>query len=457
MKQQVLVVDDEPLQRDILQAILSDAGYEVRLAANGREALVQIGRYLPDIVLTDLKMPEVGGLQLLRELPEDLPLRPTVIVVTAHGTIGSAVAAVKEGAFDYLTKPLDKEQLLLTMRKAGERAEILKDNQRLRAQLQDRFRLEGIIGRSARMQEVVGLLRKVAATSATIMLRGESGTGKELVARAIHFSSPRSKRPFTALNCAAIPENLFESELFGHEPGAFTGASSRRKGLLEIAHGGTLLLDEIGDLPLTMQSKLLRVLQDREIRRIGGHEVLKIDVRLITATNKDLEREIEQGNFREDLYYRLNVVQIDLPPLRERLEDLPLLIDYFLQRANAEFGRSVRGCAPEALRALDEYRWPGNVRQLKAVIERAVLLCEGELLQKADLKGLLNSRSNERRVFEALPADGVDFEALEKDLIRQALERSGGVSSRAARLLRMNYKQFLYRAAKYGFKDQTGN
>jgi len=453
MKQQILVVDDEPLQRGILQTILNAAGYEVRLASNGRDALELIRKFLPDIVLTDLKMPEMDGLELLQRLPEELPMRPTVILMTAHGTIGSAVAALKQGAFDYLTKPLDKEQLLLTIRKAGERAEILRDNQRLRAQLHDRFRLEGIIGRSARMQELVGMLRKVAATNATIMLSGESGTGKELVARAIHFSSPRSKRPFTALNCAAIPENLFESELFGHEPGSFTGATSRQLGLFEISHGGTLLLDEVGELPLPMQSKLLRVLQDREIRRVGGKDVLKVDVRVITATNKDLEREVAQGRFREDLFYRLNVVQIDLPALRERVEDLPLLTDFFLQRANAEFGREVRGMTPEALRVIEEYRWPGNVRQLKAVIERAVLLSEGDLLQKDDLKGLLVNRTGERSSLGSLPAEGVDFEALEKELIRQALERSGGVATRAARLLRMNYKQFLYRAAKHGFKE----
>ncbi len=451
MKPSILVVDDEPLQREILETILGEAGYEVLTAASGAEALQRIRALRPAVVLSDLRMAGMDGMELLDALTRFDP-PPTMIMVTAHGTISSAVDAVKRGAFDYLTKPLDKEQLLLAVRKAAERSAILRENLQLRQQLYDRFRMEGIIGRSPRMHEVVNLLKRVSGSPATVMLRGESGTGKELVARAIHYNSPRRSRPFTALNCAAIPENLFESELFGYEPGAFTGANGRREGLIEVANGGTLFLDEIGDLPLTMQSKLLRVLQDREIRRVGGKEQIKVDVRIISATNKDLEQAVEQKTFREDLYYRLNVIFIELPPLRERLEDIPPLIEHFLGKYNTEFGRRIREVRPEALRALQEYCWPGNVRQLEAVIERAVLLNDSGVLTQEDIRGLLVSRRSERHVWAELPAEGLDLEELEKELLRKALNRSGGVATRAARLLHMNYKQFLYRAEKYGIK-----
>ena len=455
MKGSILVVDDEPLQRDILETILVEAGYEVRTAASGEEGLQRVRTLRPDVVLSDLRMTGMDGMDLLAALGQFKPA-PTVIMITAHGTITSAVEAVKRGAFDYLTKPLDKEPLLLAVRKACERSQILHENLQLRQQLYDRFRMEGNIGRSPRMHAVVDLLKRVSGSSATVMLRGESGTGKELVARAIHYNSPRRSRPFTALNCAAIPENLFESELFGHEPGAFTGAVGRREGLIEVANGGTLFLDEIGDLPLTMQSKLLRVLQDREIRRVGGKEQVKVDVRIISATNKDLEQALEQKSFREDLYYRLNVVFIELPPLRERGEDIPALVEHFLAKYNAEFGRRVREVRPDALRALQEFRWPGNVRQLEAVIERALLLTDSDALTLDDIRSLLISRRSERHIWAELPDEGIDLEALEKELLRKALARSAGVATRAAKLLHMNYKQFLYRAEKYGIKAADG-
>ncbi len=296
MKPTVLVVDDEPLQREIMKTILDGEGYETFTASSGAEALALIGRRHPEVVLTDLKMKGMDGLALLAAIPAE-PVPPAVILITAHGTIASAVEAVHRGALDYLTKPLDKDQVLLAVKKACERTAILRENERLRQALFDRFRFEGIVGRAPRMAALLEVLKKVAGTTATVMIRGESGTGKELVARAIHYNSPRRARPFTALNCAAIPENLFESELFGHEAGAFTGAAARREGLFEVANGGTLFLDEIGDMPLAMQSKLLRVLQDREIRRVGGKETVRIDVRLLSATNKDLEQEMEKGTF----------------------------------------------------------------------------------------------------------------------------------------------------------------
>jgi transcriptional regulator with PAS, ATPase and Fis domain len=300
---------------------------------------------------------------------------------------------------------------------------------------------------------VVEVLKRVSGSSATVMIRGESGTGKELVARAIHYNSPRRSRPFTALNCAAIPENLFESELFGYEPGAFTGAVGRREGLVEMSNGGTLFLDEIGDMPMTMQSKLLRVLQDKEVRRVGGKEMVKVDVRIISATNKDLEQELEKGGFREDLYYRLNVVHIELPPLRERAEDIPVLVEHFVAKYNAEFDRQVRQVKPEAMQALVECRWPGNVRQLEAVIERAVLMTDGDVLTLRDIGSQLNKRRAEpvASPYE-LPEDGIDFEQLEKELIQKAMQRAGGVATKAARLLKMNYKAFLYRLEKFGIR-----
>jgi DNA-binding NtrC family response regulator len=452
MKPVILVVDDEPLQRQIMKTILDAEGYETHTAGGGPEALALIAKLPPDVVLTDLKMEGMDGIELLESLPETL-VPPAVIIITAHGTISSAVDALKRGAFDYLTKPLDKDQILFTVRKACERVDILKENARLRQALFARFRMEGIVGRSPRMKEVVEVLKRVSSSPATVMIRGESGTGKELVARAIHYNSPRKSRPFTALNCAAIPENLFESELFGHEPGAFTGAASRREGLFEMSNGGTLFLDEIGDMPMTMQSKLLRVLQSREVRRVGGKETFKVDVRIISATNKDLEKEVEQGNFREDLYYRLNVVFLELPALRERSEDIPVLVEHFLHKYNAEFGKRVREIRPDALQALVEYRWPGNVRQLEALIERAILLNDGDVITLRDIGRLLHSRKPENRVLFDLPEEGLDFENLEKELILKAMKRTGGVATKAAKLLRMNYKAFLYRLEKFGVKD----
>jgi len=384
----------------------------------------------------------------------DAPLPAAVIMVTAHGTISSAVEAVKRGAFDYLTKPLEKEEVLLTVRKACRHVEMLKENHLLRQQLFERFSMEGIVGTTPRMEEIVGILKRVSTASATVMIRGESGTGKELVARAIHYNSPRKNRPFTALNCAAIPENLFESELFGYEPGAFTGAVGRREGLIETTSGGTLFLDEVADLPMTMQSKLLRVLQDREIRRVGGKELIKVDVRIISATNKNLEQELEKGTFREDLYYRLNVVSIEMPPLRERPADVPALVERFLNTFNEEFGKRVRNVAPDAMKALVNYRWPGNVRQLQSVIERAVLLTDASTITLDDIRNLLQARRPDHYSRLELPEGGIDFEALEKDLIEKAMARAGGVATRAAKLLHMNYKAFLYRMEKFGIREK---
>jgi DNA-binding NtrC family response regulator len=453
MSIKILVVDDEPLQREILKTILSGEGYETETAESAEVALAMLKKLDPEVILTDLQMTGMGGLEFLQSLPEK-SVPPAVIVITAHGTISSAVEAVRLGAADYLTKPVDKEKILFAVQKASERSRILKENLRLRTELFSRFKIDGIVGVSPPIRQIVDILRRVADSSSTIMIRGESGTGKELIARAVHYNSPRCGRPFTALNCAAIPENLFESELFGYEAGAFTGATGRREGLIEATQGGTLFLDEVGDMPLTMQSKLLRVLQDREIRRIGGKETIRVDLRILSATNKNLEEEVEKGTFREDLYYRLNVVFIEMPPLRERCEDIPDLVAAFVRKYNQEFGRRVNDVSREALKALVEYRWPGNVRQLEAVIERSVLLSDGGTLTLDDIGGLLVGRKTINSLGIDLPEEGLNFEELEKDLLQKALQRTGGVASKAAKLLKMSYKTFLYRIEKFGLKAE---
>lgn len=443
----ILVVDDEQLQRDILYTILSEEGYEVYTAASGEEATNLANKYPPDVILTDLKMEGMDGIELLDSVSEDFPVT-SVIIMTAYGTISSAVESIKKGAFDYLTKPLNKDFLIMTVKRAAERSELLKENLRLQKTLYDKFRIEGIVGKSEKMQRAIDIMRKVASSSATVLIRGESGTGKELVARAIHYNSPRRSKPFTALNCASIPENLFESELFGYEPGAFTGAVSRKIGLFEATNGGSLLLDEIGDLPLMMQSKLLRVLQDKEIRRLGAKDAIKVDVRIITATNKDIEKQLSQDLFREDLYYRLKVVSIELPPLRERKEDIPYLVNFFLNKYNLEFGKRIKTMEPDAIKSLSAYHWPGNIRQLESVIERAVILGESDTISPRDIIGELRVAEATEYFNFVLPDKGIHLEALEKNLLKQAMEKSNGVVAKAAKLLGMSYKTFWYRWEK---------
>lgn len=450
----ILVVDDEPLQREILKTILDDAGYETYTAASGEEALKILKKYPPDVLLTDLKMEGIDGIELIESIPADA-YTPTMIIMTAHGTITSAVEAIKKGAFDYLTKPLSKDSLLLTIQRAVERSELMKENRQLHKELFDRFRMEGIVGKSDKMKEALGIMKKISGSPATVLIIGESGTGKELVAKAIHYNSPRRTRPFTALNCAAIPENLFESELFGYEPGAFTGAAARRIGLIEATNSGTLFLDEIGDLPLMMQSKLLRVLQDKEIRRLGGKESIKIDVRVITATNKDLEKELSKGSFREDLYYRLKVVTIELPPLRSRREDIPDLSLFFMNKFNIEFGKRVKSIEPTALQSLREYNWPGNIRQLESVIERAVLMSDSGVITLKDIKSELRTAPSVPTIGFDLPDEGINFEEVEKELLKKAMSKANGVVAKAAKLLGMSYKTFWYRWEKLNMENPS--
>jgi DNA-binding NtrC family response regulator len=443
----ILVVDDEQLQREILKTILDDEGYETHTASSAEEGLRIFNEIKPDVVMTDLKMEGMDGLEFIESLPKK-PFDPPVIVMTAYGTIASAVEATKKGAFDYLTKPLDKEVLLITVKRAVEKAELLKENLHLQKELFDRFKIEGIVGHSPRMVEAVEVMKKVSSSNVMVLLLGESGTGKELAARAIHYNSPRRTKPFIAVNCAAIPETLIESELFGYEPGAFTGAVSRSAGLFEAANNGTIFLDEVGDLPLLTQSKLLRALQDKEIRRIGSRENIKVNVRIIAATNKDLEKEILNKTFREDLYYRLKVVTIDLPSLRSRKEDISELVYFFLNKYNLEFGKRTKGIEENALNAIKEYHWPGNIRQLQSAIERAVLMCETSLIGMKDIKSELRLFHGRDILDFELPDEGINVEELEKDLLKKAMQKANGVATKAAKLLGMSYKTFWYRWEK---------
>ncbi|MCX8070716.1 MAG: sigma-54 dependent transcriptional regulator [Thermodesulfovibrionales bacterium] len=449
----IIVTDDEKPQREIIKEILEDEGHEVHTASSAEEALKLVDVLLPDIIITDLKMGKMTGIDLLDSVKKYEPT-PAVIIMTAYGTVNSAVEAMKKGAFDYLSKPLEKDDIILTTKKAAERMALLKENIKLKEALIERFKMDGIIGKSKKMQYIVNIAKKAAPTNVTVLINGESGTGKELMAKAIHYNSLRSKGPFVAVNCAAIPDNLIESELFGYEPGAFTGAMHRKIGLFESSDKGTLFLDEIGDLPLLVQSKLLRVLQDKEIRRLGGKESIKVDNRIIAATNKDLAKEVAQGKFREDLYYRIRVVTIEIPPLRERLEDLSFLIDYFIQKYNKEFSKKIKGIASDGLKMMQSYHWPGNIRQLEFIIERAVLMSDSDYITYVDLKDELQDKSDSIQDFYFnLPTKGINFEKLEKELIRQALEKSNFVVARAAKLLGMTDKTFRYRIEKYDINN----
>jgi len=446
VKGRVLVVDDERRQRDILQMILEAEGYETTAAGNGRQALQVAEGGGFDVVLTDLKMPDLNGIELLSEILKLQP-SPLVVLMTAHGTIDSAVDAMRKGAFDYLTKPLEKDELLLVLRRAMERAHLVRENRMLHEQLRDRFRLENIVGAHGSMQDVFRVVHKVAASASTVLIYGESGTGKELVARALHHESDRRGRPFYAVNVAALPESILEAELFGHEKGAFTGAEMRKIGLFEQASSSTLFLDEVGDLKRDLQVKLLRALQEREILRVGGTERIRIDVRIVAATNQDLERAVREGRFREDLYYRLNVIPIVLPPLRERRTDIPLLVDHFLAKYA---GSRRRGVSEDALETLTAYDWPGNVRELESVIERALLLGEGDLVVPADLPaGIRSGAGGPRRAMDLeIPDAGIDLEAVERSLILKALDKAGGNVTRAARLLGLSRRTLQYRLEK---------
>ena len=452
----VLVVEDNDLERQITADTLREEGFAVEEAALGKRAIELLALSRFDVVLTDLMMPGMSGEELLAKVRGAYP-GSQVVVLTAHGSTDSVVQAMKAGAFDYLEKPTDREKLVTRVAKAAEFANLQQENQLLKRRLEGTFEIEGIIGQDPAIQEVIRLVRRVAPSNSTVLIQGESGTGKEIVAKAIHRLSPRAARQFVAINCSAIPENLIENELFGHERGAFTGATERKIGLFESADKSTLFLDEIADLPQGMQAKILRVLQEKELRRVGGNDSFRIDVRLVAASNLNIAEEVGEGRFREDLYYRINVVTVTLPPLRDRRQDVPLLANHTLERfAHLSNGR-VKEISRETMAVLLDYSWPGNVRQLESAIERAILLCEGdkilprdlpqEVLKRKTLGKADRGRGNDR--FE-LPMDGINFENFERDLIVQAMEKTDWVIAKAAKLLGMSYRTLQYRLDKFG-------
>ena len=444
-----MVVDDERTQLEFVGGFLSKAGFEVALMESAARALERFRKEPFDLVLTDQRMPDVSGLDLLKQCRAVDP-EVAVIIMTAYGSIETAVSAMKEGATDYLTKPLNLEELLLRIERVRRSHQLVRENTELREALLERHRIEGVIGESGQMQEVLDLVRRVAPSDATVLLRGESGTGKELIAKAIHYASPRRNGPLVKVNCAALPETLLESELFGHEKGAFTGAFAMRKGRFEIADKGTLFLDEIGDLPAHLQAKLLRVLQEKEFERVGSNRAITSDVRIITATHGDLEQLMRDGSFREDLYYRLNVVTIILPPLRERRQDLPALIDHFLRKFAEKNGKAIQGFSHEARDALLRYDYPGNVRELENLVERAIVLTRDDVIQPGELP--LTIKETRAGTDDQTNLSAV-VEGMERRMIVDALSAAGGVQTKAADSLGISERALRYKLRKYGLRD----
>jgi two-component system response regulator PilR (NtrC family) len=454
----ILVVDDERSMREFLAICLKRIGHQVTIADNGEQAVAKLSPESPfDLVITDLRMPgKLDGLGVLGEVKKRAP-DTQVLVMTAFASADTALSAMKQGAYDYLTKPFKIDEISVVVERALERQALARANAELREIVQGRYKLGHILGKSVAMQRVFELLRKVATARTSVLLTGESGTGKELAARALHSEGPRAQKPFVAVNCGAIPDTLIESELFGHVKGAFTGASSHKQGLFEAADGGTLFLDEIGELSTAMQVKLLRVLQERRFKPVGGVEEKPVDVRLVAATNRDLEAEVGRGAFRQDLYYRLNVIQVLLPPLRQRKEDLPLLVEHFIKRHAGEMGKRVIGITPEAMAVLMAYDYPGNVRELENLIERAVTLETNALIGRDSLPPLATRRAptpSESAQTTEFPEDGLDLDRViadyEREIVLKALARTGGVRKEAARLLHITFRSLRYRLAKLG-------
>lgn len=465
MAQRILVIDDDESVRDLLDTFFKDQGFDVTTAANGKEGLELLKKESFDLFIVDLIMPEMGGIDLLRAV-SNLNIDTPSIVITAFATVNTAIEAMKLGAFDYVTKPFSLDELLIIVTRCLEVSKIKKENVKLKRQLKQQFDFGGLIGSSPEMQKVFDLIKKIADTDSTVLIYGESGTGKELVAKVIHYNSQRSQKPFIPLNCAAIPKDLLESELFGHEKGAFTGAINTRIGRFELANGGTIFLDEIGELHPSLQVKLLRVLQEREFERVGSTKTLKVDVRILAATNRDLEKAIEEGIFREDLYYRLNVIPLRLPPLRERKEDIPFLVEHFVQKFSRKKKKEEIVISKEAMNCLINYQWPGNVRELENMIERLVILCD-KVVTVDDLPERLRINVNSSTVCKKeevlskrdlnnliLPDEGIDLNSLidkiERDLILQAIQKTKGVKSKAASLLGLNRTTLIEKMKKKG-------
>jgi two-component system response regulator HydG len=446
----VLVVDDDPAHRTMLRTLLTGWGYAIDEADDGSAAIERVHQRAFDLIMMDIRMVKVSGLQALAEIKALNPAIP-IIIMTAYSSVETAVEALKSGAYDYLTKPLDFDELRLVMERAMEHSHLREENRLLRETLGAHFDTQRIIGRSAPMMRLMETVAQVAPSEATVLITGESGTGKEMIAGAIHFNSPRKDGPFVKINCAAITETLLESELFGHEKGAFTGAHRQKEGRFRQAHGGSLFLDEISEMSLAMQVKLLRVLQEREITRVGGEEVIKVDVRIIAATNKDLAREIEGGKFREDLYYRLNVVALEMPPLRERREDIPLLAQHFLEALSRDNRKDIKGFTPQAMDRLIKYEWPGNVRELMNAVERGVVLSRSPYLDEEVLSLISSDESSSQDISSG---DGLNanmpLDEVEKTTILKTLESAGGNKSEAARRLGITRRTLHKRLKLYG-------
>jgi two-component system, NtrC family, response regulator PilR len=456
----LLIVDDEASLRDFLSIVFEEEGWTVDTAATLGEAHAAIQRREPDIVLCDLMLPDGSGIDLVREVKQQTPSM-VFVMITAHTSTRSAVEALKAGAIDYIAKPFDIEELKIIVRKAVERKELEDENLHLRSALEERFTFANILGKSAKMQEIFSIVQRIAKTMSTVLISGESGTGKELIARAIHYNSDRRGK-FVSINCGALPETLLESELFGHERGAFTGAVRDKRGLFHEADRGTIFLDEIGETSTAMQIKLLRVLQDRIVRKVGSNVESPVDVRVIAATNRDLSESIREGTFREDLFYRINVIPITLPPLRQRREDIPLLVEHFIEKFCTRMGVPRKRISSDAVRAIEKYHWPGNVRELENVVERMIALEASDILTTKSLPEhvLLGGRIPDA-TFE-LPTEGISLqdhlEAIGKIFMLKALERAGGVQTQAAELLRMSFRSFRYYAKKYELiaRDRDG-
>jgi two-component system response regulator PilR (NtrC family) len=457
-KDKLLVADDEQSMREFLDIMLKKEGYKVSLASNGEEVLKLAERDIFDLILMDIRMPKLDGIAVLKKIKALSP-ETIVIMITAYASTDTAIRAMKEGAYDYVTKPFKVDEIKLIIKNALEKKNLQKENILLKQVVRDRYHFDNIIGQSPKMLALYDLLEKVGPTKTNILIAGESGTGKELVAKAIHYNSPRKDKPFVTLNCGAIPELLIESELFGHMRGAFTDAIATKKGLFEMADEGTIFLDEISELPLLMQVKLLRVLQDKEFKRVGGTEDIRVDVRIMSATNKDLEEAVTEKRFREDLFYRLNVIQIKLPPLRDRREDISLLTMHFLKKYSEELNKHITGISPETLRILLNYDYPGNVRELQNIIERAVALESTQELTPQNLSSYLDQQPSLKKgsIDLDIPNEGLDLEKvveeLERNLLLKALDRTKGIKKKAAELLHINFRSMRYRLEKYGLNQ----
>jgi two-component system response regulator PilR (NtrC family) len=452
--EKILVVDDEKSMNEVLRILLEAEGFDVTSAFSGKEAINLLKTNQFDLIITDIKMPGADGFDVLK-VAKEMDSETIVIMITAFGTNEDAIEAMKQGAYDYINKPFKNDEIRIVINRALEKKRLRKEIEILREQIRTSYRLENIIGKSPNMQALLHSIPKIAQNNSNVLITGESGSGKELVARAIHNLSPRAKKRFVAINCATLPEGLLESELFGYMKGAFTGASTNKEGLFEVANEGSILLDEIAEMPITLQAKLLRVIETGTFRRLGSTSDITVDVRIIAATNRDLKAEIEKGNFREDLFYRLNVIPVHIPPLRERKEDIPLLIEHFLRKNNAERVRF----SPEAMKMMINYEWKGNVRELENVIERIVLLLEREIILPEDIPPEVRDYRHFPQGLPELTHKGVDLDAIlesiEKNYLKRALELTSGVKTDAAKLLNISFRSLRHRLSKYSIDEES--